>query len=225
MAIETVNLGTYANDGTGDDLRAAFRKVNNNFVALAPAILDGENLGTGIGIFNAVDPETNKIQFNTISGGDNISLSLVNNTLTISAVGGGIISSLEDDLNLNGHSINGTGTIDIEGSISTTGVVQAGDIQSTVWGIDVRNLLLLLQLVSGQDVDLGNFAVPTQGTLDLGGFLNPYNISYDFGTFLGTSGPTIIQQDFGTFDSPFQGGYDFGTLTSPLAGNIDAGAF
>ena len=31
MSIQTVNLGTYANDGTGDDLRAAFEKVIGNF--------------------------------------------------------------------------------------------------------------------------------------------------------------------------------------------------
>ena len=31
MAIQTINIGTIANDGTGDDLRDAFIKVNNNF--------------------------------------------------------------------------------------------------------------------------------------------------------------------------------------------------
>jgi hypothetical protein len=31
MAIQTINVGTTANDGTGDDLRAAFQKVNANF--------------------------------------------------------------------------------------------------------------------------------------------------------------------------------------------------
>ena len=29
MAIQTINIGTIANDGTGDDLREAFVKVNN----------------------------------------------------------------------------------------------------------------------------------------------------------------------------------------------------
>jgi len=31
MAITRINVGTLANDGTGDDLRQAFVKVNNNF--------------------------------------------------------------------------------------------------------------------------------------------------------------------------------------------------
>ena len=34
MAIQRVNIGTIANDGTGDDLREAFVKVNNNFTEL-----------------------------------------------------------------------------------------------------------------------------------------------------------------------------------------------
>ena len=34
MAIQTVNIGTIANDGTGDDSREAFVKVNNNFTEL-----------------------------------------------------------------------------------------------------------------------------------------------------------------------------------------------
>ena len=164
MALESVNIGTYSNDGTGDDLRSAFRKVNNNFVALAPAIVDGENLGGGIGLFSGV--ENNIIQFNTISGGDNISLSLVDNVLTISAAGGGIISSLEDDLNLNGHSITGTGTVNIEGSITTTGVIEAGDVQSTVWGIDI-----------------GTFDSPFQGGYDFGTLTSPLAGNIDAGAF------------------------------------------
>ena len=34
MAISTSNIGTRSNDGTGDDLREAFVKVNNNFTEL-----------------------------------------------------------------------------------------------------------------------------------------------------------------------------------------------
>jgi len=34
MSIQTINLGSYANDGSGDDLRSAFTKVNANFALL-----------------------------------------------------------------------------------------------------------------------------------------------------------------------------------------------
>ena len=44
MAIQTINLGTYANDGTGDDLRTAFQKVNANLTELYSALY-GANIG------------------------------------------------------------------------------------------------------------------------------------------------------------------------------------
>jgi hypothetical protein len=44
MAIQPINLGTYANDGTGDDLRSAFQKVNANILELASTVY-GANVG------------------------------------------------------------------------------------------------------------------------------------------------------------------------------------
>ena len=55
MAIQTINIGQVANDGTGDDLREAFVKVNNNFTELSnriPEQTTASNLGTvGEGVF------------------------------------------------------------------------------------------------------------------------------------------------------------------------------
>ena len=45
MALQTINLGTYANDGTGDDLRTAFEKVKANFTELYNALY-GANVGS-----------------------------------------------------------------------------------------------------------------------------------------------------------------------------------
>lgn len=47
--MQDINLGNYANDGTGDDLRSAFEKVNSNFAILATTannIANGFNLGS-----------------------------------------------------------------------------------------------------------------------------------------------------------------------------------
>jgi hypothetical protein len=44
MAIQTINLGTYSNDGTGDDLRTAFEKVKSNFIELYSTVF-GANVG------------------------------------------------------------------------------------------------------------------------------------------------------------------------------------
>jgi len=50
MTIQTINIGALANDGTGDDLRAAFLKVNSNFDELDlrnDEATTGSNVGVG----------------------------------------------------------------------------------------------------------------------------------------------------------------------------------
>lgn len=54
MALQSINVGNIVNDGTGDDLRTAFIKINNNFDELD--LRGGQantisNLGTGVGVY------------------------------------------------------------------------------------------------------------------------------------------------------------------------------
>ena len=86
MTIQTINIGNIANDGTGDDLREAFAKVNSNFSELDTKLSiaegsEGENLGIGEGIF--AQKSDNTLQFRSIVAGSNISLSGGGNSLTI----------------------------------------------------------------------------------------------------------------------------------------------
>lgn len=67
MAIQTINIGLIANDGTGDDLREAFSKVNANFSELdiRAANLSAENVGiSGYGIFK--EQVDNTLQFRSL---------------------------------------------------------------------------------------------------------------------------------------------------------------
>ena len=73
MTIESINVGNLANDGTGDDLREAFIKVNDNFTELSNSItslpIQGENLGvSGEGIF--AGKNVNTLQFKEILAGE-----------------------------------------------------------------------------------------------------------------------------------------------------------
>ena len=54
MPIKTINIGNYANDGSGDDLRTAFRKVNENFSLLGTdiPIAEATNLGVNTVVVN-----------------------------------------------------------------------------------------------------------------------------------------------------------------------------
>lgn len=59
MAIQTINIGQYANDGSGDDLRSAFTKINSNFALLGTDIpvAEATNLSTkSITVTNANAP-------------------------------------------------------------------------------------------------------------------------------------------------------------------------
>ena len=122
MAIDTINIGNLANDGTGDDLREAFVKVNNNFAEVDSKItalpIEAENLGvSGEGIFAGKNQNT--LQFKKVVGGANTSVSSTNNSLIIDSTGG-----LDNFLVLtdNGH-------ITIDGSAPF--VIQGGDVIET----------------------------------------------------------------------------------------------
>ena len=50
-----LNIGTYANDGTGDDIRTAFQKIKSTFTLINTnlGVTTGENIGaSGQGIFS-----------------------------------------------------------------------------------------------------------------------------------------------------------------------------
>ena len=85
MAIQTINIGNIANDGTGDDIRVAFGKVNDNFEEIDlrnPGSLTASNVGdVGEGVFaqkSGVD-----LQFKKLIGGTGTTLTSTNNTITI----------------------------------------------------------------------------------------------------------------------------------------------
>ena len=60
MAQQTINIGTVANDGTGDPLRTAFDKVNDNFTELYSDDMGDVNSVTGSGGLTA-SPTTGNV--------------------------------------------------------------------------------------------------------------------------------------------------------------------
>ena len=151
MPIQTINIGNYANDGLGDDLRTAFEKVNANFDLLNTTdTTAAANVGTGSGIFAQKSGTT--LQFKSLVGGSNVTLSSNGTSITIN--GSGNLSSetspsLGGNLNMNGNNIVG-----------------GGNIEATIYGIDIRTM----SATSG--VDYGTFTEPNTftGMIDLGSF-------------------------------------------------------
>ena len=64
MAIQQINLGTYSNDGTGDDLRTAFEKVRANFIELYSTVF-GANVGASPPISGV---EEGELWWSTVEG-------------------------------------------------------------------------------------------------------------------------------------------------------------
>lgn len=93
MALQTINLGNYPNDGTGDDLRTAFVKVNDNFYQLDLLQAQdntGTNVGIGAGVFQGKTGVN--LDFRTLSAGSGISITTSNtgNELVIANSAGSI---------------------------------------------------------------------------------------------------------------------------------------
>ena len=181
--IDSIELGSYANDGTGDDLRTAFFRVNNNFALLdaEAAVNGGVNLGIGAGIYK--DKASTNLEFKSITSNDS-SVIITPTATTIDLLAktkllNDLSPSLGANLTLNGRNIVGI-----------------GDVQTTVWGIDIINLnsALAMLLESGLTIDLGSFGQAAgyetepngKGySFDMGYFIDPISKNqFNFGTFV-----------------------------------------
>ena len=156
-----LNLGTYANDGTGDDIRTAFQKIKSTFDLINTELgaSNAENIGTsGQGVFaGKVD---NNLQFKKITGTNGVTITSTANSVNIGALGnvqGDPSPRLGGNLNMGGFNIT-----------------NGGDVQSTVYGLDIRSMNNLLQLLATTNNYLD---------LDLGSLTNPNTSQFDLGTF------------------------------------------
>ena len=153
--LQTIIVGTYANDGTGDDLRTAFQKVNANFASLFSdiGVSSATNIGTGVGVY--AQTTDNVLQLKSLKGSTGVDITPDSTSLTFTIhVQGDTSPSLGGNLNLNNHNIIGI-----------------GDIQASVYGLDVRDIDLRLRAITG-DIDLSPNAdwQPYYGEVDLGTF-------------------------------------------------------
>jgi len=194
MAISSINIGTLANDGTGDDLREAFIKVNNNFTELDARQAENTTAtnrladdGLTKGVF--AEKVNDNLIFKNLKAGPNVSLSADNNQITITS--SGIVSILftTDQGSLN--PIGSQGQVQIQG---TNGAVTSG--AGSVITIDSA---------------LANESNPTlSATLDADG-----NNFINVGTITGNNFNGLVKGvDIDDLDSLV--GFDFGGIQNPV---------
>lgn len=180
MTIQHINTGGYANDGTGDDLKSAFDKVNANFTFLGAtsSVIDGANLGSGTHVFAQRNSETPVLEFKTLTSTD-ASVEITSTATTVNLKNKSVL--------LNDPSPKLGANLDLD-----THYIYHGDVQTTVFGIDLRStnaLLELLILSNSVLVDFGSILAPNTTTFDLdmnGLLLNGF-----------TGVPAVNQLDFG----------------------------
>jgi hypothetical protein len=172
-------------------LRTAFTKVNANFEFLnsVAAINNGENLGTGTGLFKQAIGA--KLQFKGLTSTDtSVTITGTTDSVNLAAktrLSTDLTPTLSADLSLNGHAIK---------------AINGGDIQSTVYGLSIPNLQYLVALLlesNSLNVDMGSFTSPTgSGTNGSSGY--PLDMN---GTLLDSAGfsvtPPVNQLNFGEF--------------------------
>lgn len=177
MTIQQIKLGAYANDGTGDDLRTAFQKVNSNFTELYTAnISNAINVGTGTGIFAQKNNSTLNLEFKSLTSTNN-TVQFTSNPTTIDfAVTTDLVADtspqLGGNLDLNGHVI--------------TGIYGGGIVNTPIDGFSVPILAGLIELLLQSNqfiIDMGSFDDPATSDLIMGMFVNPPENNVDFGTF------------------------------------------
>jgi hypothetical protein len=237
MTIQYVLLGDVANDGTGDDLREAFVKVNNNFEELDGRIVEETliiNAGTvGQGIY--LDKIDGEHIFKRLVPGSNITLSSTANSITINAANSLdqlIISTDGDTLTIvpgrttaikggNGivTSLNGQQIIV---SLENQGIVEKDTLPKLSANLNAnsKNIInvdvLQANTIQGQGGIPANYEGNVYG-YDVRSFLSLYN-DFDFGEFYPVYSTPIefiirnLDVDFGAFDPRKPDEVDFGSF-------------
>lgn len=184
MTIQNINIGQIANDGTGDDLREAFRKVNENFDELdlrQPEATTAANIGSGEAIFSAKVGD--QLQFKNITAGTKINVaSVAGNNVQISTDLSGLL--VVSDAGSNNYDDGDTFRINGGTGIRTTVVGNTLTIESTgdttiafdndldFGGIDFSVTSHADYLRFSTDVEYGTITTKTEGlTSDMGAII------------------------------------------------------
>jgi hypothetical protein len=197
MSIQRINIGNLVNDGLGDDLRTAFRKVNENFSELGTTLtITASNVGsTGEGVFK--QKTGSNLEFRNLIAGNKITLDSGTDFIRINSSQPDAFTSITtNDGSIIANNTNVPSTLDItlQGSPTYTSpsAGQAG-----------RNIKV---------VKTGDKVISIDTVLDL----NQILLSVDFGPIAG-SFQNPIQLALATAN------IDFGTITMPGRQNLNLG--
>jgi hypothetical protein len=159
MAKQTINIGSNANDGTGDPLRTAFNKINENFAEL-------------YGDDSSADTFTSpQITTPTITGTATID-NLIFNDSEIS-------TSSNANLNLNP---GGTGTIELQAATNVTGALDVTGAANLDTSLTLATGATITEFSTNTALGTSNTVVPTQNAVKA--YVDAQNVAQTI-TFVG----------------------------------------
>lgn len=207
MALQTINIGNFVNDGTGDDLRTAFSKINSNFDEID---LQGgqantiHNVGTGIGIYKekiGVD-----LKLRSLLAGSGISITQGVNEVTITNTANKFVT-----FNAN------TGTITASSTNQAVNILGANGVTTSISGNTLTITGSTTELVEDTTPQLGG-SLDLNGWNILGGTGTTVTASNFYGTFNGNLVGTVYGIDVRDIES--RTSFDFGAISNQLSNPI-----
>tara|TARA_Y100001973_G_C5207162_1_gene342417 strand:- start:4902 stop:6746 length:1845 start_codon:yes stop_codon:yes gene_type:complete len=159
MAKQTINIGSSANDGTGDPLRTAFNKINANFTELYGNTDEANDI---------VEDTTPQLGGNLDVNNKSITTNVTNGNVAVAANGTGTIE-LQSNTNVTGN-LTASGNIIANGNINLGNA--AGD-QVKVTGVFEADQLQIDGTVLTSTVTNGPVSIQGNGT----GNVNIENVS------------------------------------------------
>jgi hypothetical protein len=174
MARQNINIGTNANDGTGDDLRTAMQKINTNFTELyAETAVDqgitisGNNISSNRSNDDIVlvPNGTGDVRMPAITIHDNhVQANRSNDDLMLDASGTGSVVIAKADIN--GGAIDGTiigansaAAVTTSSLVATTADINAGTIDNTTIGASTQSTGNFTSLLASNILVDGNIDI------------------------------------------------------------------
>ena len=198
MARQTINIGTNANDGTGDPLRTAFDKINDNFLELYGADSDATTFDnpTLVGALMTADLDLN---------GNKI-ISASNGNITLDPQGTGTIELIANT--------NITGAATVSSTLNVTGL-------STLASLKLASGATATELsIDGTLADNSDTAIPTEKAVKT--YVDSQLTAQDLDFQGDTGGALAVDLDSQTFTIAGGTGIDTAGSGQTLTVNIDS---
>jgi len=221
QSFTSINVGTTANDGTGDDLRTAFIKVNNNFQYMGNTGFNAGNI-LAAGTVQAAYFVGDGSQLTNLPGGSGTNYSNVNVAAYLNTQGYNLYSNVNVAVYISTYTGNISAT---NGNIANI-ILTNNSIYSSQLGQDIQfgqlsataNIVMNRNVVHNRDLNVIGNITANNITLsgNITGNVNGYTIGYRDVPQITAANLTLIASDAGK--------HYYGSNTNPITITIPTNA-